>query len=88
MKSQPMSDTRQHAHHLIDRLPETQLSGLVQFLETIVDPVAAALRNAPLDDETETEEEKAAVTEARTWLKNTGGKGIPHAEAMRRLGLE
>ena len=38
-----MSDTRQHAHQLIDRLPEMQLSGLVQFLETIVDPVAAAL---------------------------------------------
>ncbi len=83
-----MSDTRQHAHHLIDRMPEAQLSGLVQFLETIVDPVAAALRNAPLDDEPETEEEQAAVTEARTWLKNNGGKGIPHAEAMQRLGLE
>lgn len=83
-----MSETRQHAHHLIDRMPETQLSGLVQFLETIVDPVAAALRNAPLDDESETDDEKAAVTEARTWLKNNGGKGIPHAEAMRRLGLE
>jgi hypothetical protein len=83
-----MSETRQHAHHLIDRMPEAQLSGLVQFLETIVDPVAAALRNAPLDDEPEMEEEKAAVTEARTWLKNNGGKGIPHSEAMRRLGLE
>lgn len=83
-----MSDTRQHAHQLIDRMPETQLSGLVQFLETIVDPVAAALRNAPLDDEPETEEEKAAVAEATTWLENNGGKGIPHAEAMRRLGLE
>ena len=83
-----MSDTRQHAHQLIDRMPETQLSGLVQFLETIVDPVTAALRNAPLDDEPETEEEKAAVAEAREWLQNNGGKGIPHAEAMRRLGLD
>lgn len=83
-----MSDTRQHAHQLIDRMPETQLSGLVQFLETIVDPVATALRNAPLDDEPETDEEKAAVTEAKTWLQQNGGKGIPHAEAMRRLGLE
>jgi hypothetical protein len=83
-----MSDTRQHAHQLIDRMPETQLSGLVQFLETIVDPVTAALRNAPLDDEPETEEEKAAVAEAREWLQNNGGKGIPHAQAMRRLGLD
>ena len=36
------TDTRELAHQLIDRLPETQLSGLVQFLETIVDPVATA----------------------------------------------
>lgn len=83
-----MSDTRQHAHQLIDRMPETQLSGLVQFLETIVDPVATALRNAPLDDEPETDEEKTAVADAKTWLQQNGGKGIPHAEAMRRLGLE
>jgi len=79
-----MNDTRQHAHQLIDRLPETQLAGLVQFLETIVDPVTTALRNAPLDDEPEIEDEKAAA-EARDWLKHNGGKGIPHAEAMRRL---
>jgi hypothetical protein len=79
---------RDHAHELIDRLPETQLSALVGLLETIVDPVAAALRNAPIDDEPETEEEKQAVTEARDWLARRGGKGIPHDEAMRRLGLE
>lgn len=83
-----MSETRQHAHDLIDRMPEPQLSSLVRFLETIVDPVAAALRNAPLDDEPETDEERAAVAEARQWLQKNGGKGIPHAEAMRRLGLE
>lgn len=83
-----MSDTRQQAHQLIDRMPETQLAGLVQFLETIVDPVATALRNAPFDDEPETDDEKAAITEARTWLQQNGGKGIPHTEAMRRLGLE
>ncbi len=83
-----MNDTRQHAHQLIDRLPEIHLSGLVQFLETIIDPVAAALQSAPFDDEPETESEKLAVDEAHDWLKNNGGKGIPHAEAMRRLGLD
>jgi hypothetical protein len=79
---------RDHAHELIDRLPETQLSALVGLLETIVDPVATALRNAPEDDEPETEDEKRAVSEARDWLAGRGGKGIPHDEAMRRLGLE
>jgi hypothetical protein len=83
-----MSGTRQHAHELIDRLPEAQLSALVGLLETIVDPVTAALRNAPVDDEPVTEEEERAVAEAREWLRKNGGKGIPHADAMRRLGLE
>jgi hypothetical protein len=82
-----MSD-REHAHELIDRLPEPQIAALVGLLETIVDPVAAALRNAPIDDEPETEEEKRAIAEARNWLSKRGGKGIPHEEAMRRLGLE
>lgn len=39
----------QHVHHLIDRTPEVRLSGLVRLLETIVDAVDAALRNAPLN---------------------------------------
>jgi hypothetical protein len=83
-----MSDARQHAHQLIDCLPENQLSALVGLLETIVDPVAAALRNAPNDDEPESEEEKRAVAEAHDWLARNGGKGIPHGEAMRKFGLE
>jgi hypothetical protein len=44
--------------------------------------------NAPADDEPETGEEKQAVAEARVWLQRNGGEGIPHDEAMRRLGLE
>ncbi|MCX6623584.1 MAG: hypothetical protein NTY38_21470 [Acidobacteria bacterium] len=83
-----MTDSRQHAHQLIDRLPETQLLALVGLLETIIDPVATALRNAPTDDEAETEEEKQATAEAHVWLQRNGGKGIRHEEAMRRLGLE
>ena len=82
-----MTDVRQSAHRLIDRLPDPQVSALVGLLESIVDPVAAALRNAPIDDEPETEEESQAVAEAHDWLKRNG-KGIPHSEAVRRLGLE
>ena len=83
-----MTDAREHAHQLIDRLPENQLSALVGLLETIVDPAAAALRNAPMDDEPETDDEKQAVAGARDSLSPRGGKGIPHDEAMRSLGLE
>jgi hypothetical protein len=80
-------DPRKQAHQLIDRLPKAQLSALVGLLETIVDPVTVALRKAPIDDEPETADEKQDVAEARDWLAWRGGKGIPHAEAMRRLGL-
>jgi hypothetical protein len=83
-----MSDSRHHAHELIDRLPDSQLSALVGLLETIVDPVAAALRDAPLDDEPETDTERQEVENARRSLGHNGGNGIPHEEAMRRLGLD
>jgi|SRR5271165_6431848 hypothetical protein len=76
---------REHAHQLIDRLPETQLTALVGLLETIVDPVAAALRNAPLEDEEISEEEEQAVAEAREWLKHN--QPIPHEEVLAEFGL-
>ena len=79
---------REQAHELIERLPETQLSALVGLLKTMVNPVAAALRRAPIDGEPETEEEKKAVAQARKWLARRGGQGVPHEEAMRRLGLK
>lgn len=56
-----MTSQREQAHQLIDRLPETQLSALVGLLETIVNPVATALRNAPVDDEPETAFEDMAA---------------------------
>jgi hypothetical protein len=83
-----MSDTRQHAHELIDHIPESQLSTAVGLLEKILDPVTLALLNTPIDDEPETEEEKAEVAEAHEWLKRNGGKGIPHDEVKRSLGLD
>ena len=83
-----MSENRQHAHELIDQLPEAHLSTAVGLLEKILDPVAASGLNAAIDDEPEEEEEKQAVAAAEDWLKRNGGKGIPHEEVMRRLGLE
>lgn len=83
-----LTDTRELAHELIDRLPEAQVVGLVRFLEAIIDPTTAALRNAPFDEEPETDEDQLAVAEARDWLRMNGGQGIPHTEAMRRLSLE
>ena len=45
-----------------------------------------ALGDGP--DEPEDEQDRQAAGEARDWLQRNGGKGIPHSEAMRRLGLE
>lgn len=43
---------KQHAHELIDRLSEHQLSTAVRFLEFILlDPVVRVLAAAPRDDE-------------------------------------
>jgi hypothetical protein len=80
-----MSDHRQHAHRLIDRLPDAQITALVGLLETIVDPLAAALRNAPLEDEEISEDEERAVAEAREWLQHN--KPIPHEQVLAELGL-
>jgi hypothetical protein len=41
-----------------------------------------------VDYEPETEVEKQGAAEARDWIALRGGKGIPHGEAMRSLGLE
>lgn len=82
-----MSD-REQVHELIDLLPELHISALVGLLEAIVDPVAAALRNAPPDDELESDAEKLEVAKARDWLKSNGGRGVAHEEAMRLSGLE
>jgi hypothetical protein len=79
---------REHAHKLIDCLPETQLSALVVLLETIVEPEEVALGDAPFDDEPETDAERLAVAQARASLEKNGGKGVPHNEttAVSNLG--
>lgn len=47
-----------------------------------VDSAVQALRDAPADDEEDTEGEGEAADEARRWLEDHGGKGIPHAGAQ------
>lgn len=76
---------RQRAHELIDCLPDAQISALVGLLSTIVDPVAAALRDAPEDDEPISEEEERAVAESREWFKHN--PGIPFEQVVAELGF-
>lgn len=83
-----MRDCRREIHDEIDRMPEDDLPGLRALLATYPNRLGAFLRNAPLDDEPETEEERLAVAEAEESIKRNGGKCIPHEQVMRELGLE
>lgn len=58
--------TRDQLHHLIDELPESEIDTAGRFLQARTDPLLRALMDAPPDDEPETEEERAAVAEARS----------------------
>lgn len=82
------TEARTKLHDLIESLPSEDVPTALRVLEALnssSDPVPLALRDIPLDDEPETEEERAAVAEARREIEE--GKGIPHDEVMRRLGL-
>jgi len=81
------AEARTKLHDLIESLPSEDVPTALRVLEALnsSSEVPLALRDIPFDDEPETEEERAAVAEARREIEE--GKGIPHDEAMRRLGL-
>ena len=83
-----MTDIRREVHEEIDRMTEIQVECLKKFLAAYPSPLAVACRNAPESEEPETEEEARLVAEADEWLDQNGGRGIPHEEVMRELGLE
>jgi hypothetical protein len=74
---QAMSDTRQHAHDLIDKMPEPQLSAVVGLLEAIVD--------SAFEDEQIGEEEAQAVARSREWFKRN--PGTPFEDIIAELGF-
>lgn len=69
-------------------MTDSELLGLKKFLATFPDRLGAFLRNVPVCDEPLSEEDRLALAEAEEWLKQNGGKGIPHEQVMRELGLE
>jgi hypothetical protein len=57
-----MADIDRHElHTLVDHIPESDVPAACKTLRALADPVELAIRTAPLDDEPETEEERAAV---------------------------
>lgn len=83
-----MTDIRKDLHEEIDRLPDKHVAGVKEFLASYPTPFDAAHRNAPVSEEPVSEEEERLVAEAEAWLRQNGGKGIPHEEVVRELGLE
>ena len=80
------SSEKQHAHALLDRIPDDQMTAAVRFLEfLLLDPVSRALATAPLEDEEISEEEEQAVARSREWFKHN--QGIPFEEVVAELGF-
>jgi hypothetical protein len=78
---------KQQAHELIERLVPSQVSAVVALLQAMLDPVARAIANAPIDDQPVTEEERQAVARSEAWFEDRGGKGIPMEEVLADFGL-
>jgi len=80
--------TREAIHHLVDDLADDDLATaerLLLGLRITADPVLRSLAMAPIDDEPETEEERAAVAEAMA--EADGGDVVTLEEVEREFGL-
>ena len=81
--------TRADLHRLVDELPEQEWPLALSLLEGLpcgqVDPFLRVLALAPLDDEPETEEERAAIAEAEEDIRL--GHTVSMDEIKREFGL-
>ena len=83
-----MTDIRKEVHEEIDRMTDRDVGLLKEHLASFPTRLDATLRNAPESDEPETEEEARLVAEAKEWLRQNGGRGIPHEEIKREFRIE
>src|SRR5450432_115290 len=80
-----MAANKQHAHESIEQLAPSQVPAAEGMLESLLDPVARAIANAPIDDEPVSADEARELEEARASLAR--GEGIPHEEVLAEFGL-
>lgn len=72
---------------LLDALGESELVTVQRFVEFLYHGAGLhTAETAPIDNEAETDEERAAVQEARDSIAR-GERGIPHEELRHELGL-
>jgi len=74
---------RRELHSLVDHIPASDLPAARKILRALADPVWQSVVTAPLDDEPETDQERAEVEAARNEKKS----GTPHEEVLREFGL-
>ncbi len=81
------ANPKQELHDLVDRLSDENLAEALDYVRWLISDAAPhdALAVVPIDDEPETEEERAAVGCALEQLQT--GDVIPHAQVRRELGL-
>ncbi len=81
-------DTKREIISLIDNLPESELHAVkryVQYVRDLQDPFLNALADAPWDDEPLTDEDRAAVAEAREDI--AAGRTISAEDLRKELGI-
>lgn len=79
---------KQHAHDLIERLPESEVGTAVRFLEfMLMDPVARAVATAPPDTEPVTDGDRERLRQGEEWFRAQGGRGTPMSEVLAEFGL-
>jgi hypothetical protein len=83
--AQAVTNPKQQAHELIDRLSTGQVFAVVGLLEAMLDPVSVALANAPMDDEPVSEEEARDIAEARAAYAR--GEVVSNEQVLADFGL-
>jgi hypothetical protein len=79
--------TREKAHQLLDKLPDSELEPVLEFIASRGDDSFARwLDSRPAEDEKISADESAAVDEAHAELA-AGGPTVSHEEMKRELGL-
>jgi hypothetical protein len=79
--------SRDALYALIDRIPEDELPAAKRFLEYLAtSPAYRAALSAPPDDESVTEADAAAISQARQEVR--AGKVVSHLEILREFDLQ
>ena len=80
-----VTNPKQEAHELIERLSTGQVIAAVGLFKAMLDPVSIALANAPIDDEPVSEEEARDIAEARAAAAR--GEVVSNEEVLAEFGL-